>query len=225
MNKLALRSILATAFLMGFLALALFGSAGSLDYWQGWVHLVVFIGGSGAITAYLARCDRRLLARRLASGPTAEVRRSQQIIQAVATVLFLAPYVVAGLDFRFGWSGVPALASWLGNLFVLLGFYIVFLTFRENTYASATIEVADEQTVITSGPYAWLRHPMYAGASIFILFTPIALGSWIGLPFAAALVAVVIVRLLDEERFLSENLPGYREYLGKVRWRLIPFVW
>jgi len=225
MSTLALRSILVTTIFMAFLALTVFVSAGSLAYWQAWVHLVVFLGCSSAITAYLAKCDQKLLARRLESGPTAEVRRSQQIIQAVASVLFLAPYVVAGLDFRFGWSRVPAFVSGLAELFVVLGFYIVYLTFRENTYASATIEVEDEQTVVTSGPYALLRHPMYAGASVFILFTPIAMGSWVGLPFAAALIPAVIVRLLDEERFLSESLPGYSEYLGKVRWRLLPFVW
>jgi protein-S-isoprenylcysteine O-methyltransferase Ste14 len=225
MSKLILQSIMGIAFLMVCLALALFLSAGSLAFRQAWVYLAVFFICTLLITLYLARYDQKLLASRVSGGPTAEVRRSQQIIQGLAGLSFVALYVVAGLDFRFRWSSVPSLVSLLGEAFVILGFFIVFRTFQENSYGGATIGVADEQTVVESGPYAWLRHPMYAGAFLLLLFTPIALGSWVAIPFVLPLIAVVVARLLDEEKFLSANLPGYEEYRRKVRYRLIPFVW
>jgi len=225
MRNLLVKMILGFAFLMLVLALALFGSAGSLRFWQAWVYLAVFSLCTLLITAYLIRYDQRLLASRVKAGPTAETRKSQQILQSLASLFFLSLFIVPGLDFRLHWSTVPAVVSLIADTFVVLGFLIVFLVFRENSYTSAIIEVSDQQQVITSGPYRVVRHPMYAGALLLLLFTPLALGSWVALPFALPLLLVIVVRLLDEERFLVENLSGYAGYREKVGYRLVPLIW
>ncbi len=177
------------------------------------------------ITVYLIKNDRELLAGRVNAGPTAETQRSQQIIQSLASAFFIGLFIVPGLDFRFQWSNVPAILSLVADGFAALGFYIVFLTFKENSYTRATIEVSKEQTVITSGPYRVVRHPMYAGALLMIIATPVALGSWVTLPFAVAMVVAISARLLSEEKFLGESLPGYKEYCAKVRYHLVPSIW
>jgi len=225
MGSLAARTILGFGTLLLALSVALFWPAGTLDYWQAWVYLVVFGGSAAAITLYLWNRDLALLERRVRGGPTAEHERSQQLIQLGASVAFAGLYVVAGFDRRFGWSNVPIIASLLADVVVALGFLIIFFVFRENTYTAATIEVAADQAVISTGPYGVVRHPMYAGALLMLLATPIALGSWWALLMFMPLCTVIVWRLSDEERFLSANLPGYSQYLARVRRRLIPAVW
>ncbi len=225
MNNLMVKTILGFLFLVLILALALFLSAGSLLFWQAWAYLMVFSVCVTLITAYLARYDPRLLASRVQAGPTAETQKSQQILQSLASLFFIGLYIVPGLDFRFHWSNMPVVLSLIADGIVALSLFIVFLVFRENTYTSATVEVVNEQKVISSGPYSLVRHPMYAGAFLLLLFTPPALGSWVGIPFVLPVILVIIARLLEEEKFLAANLPGYEEYRHKVRYRLIPFVW
>lgn len=225
MKNLLVRTWLGFAFLMVVLALTLFLSAGSLAYWQAWFYLADFALCTILITAYLIKNDRELLEGRVKAGPVAETQKSQQIIQGLASLFFLGLFIVPGLDYRYGWSHVPSVLSIIADGFVALGFYFVFLVFKENTYTRATIEVSEEQKVITTGPYALVRHPMYAGASVLLLATPIALGSWVALPFAIPIILVVTVRLLDEEKFLSANLNGYDAYRQKVRYRLVPYIW
>jgi protein-S-isoprenylcysteine O-methyltransferase Ste14 len=225
MNNLLIRTFLGFAFLMLVLALAIFISAGSLAFWQAWGYLAVFAGSTLLITFYLIRRDRALLERRVRGGPTAERQKSQQLIQSLASICFIALFILPGLDYRFHWSRVPPAISILADGFVALGFYIVFLVFKENSYTSATIEVADEQRVIATGPYALVRHPMYAGAFLLLIFTPLALGSWAALPLPIPLILVIVLRLLDEEKYLSAHLPGYAEYRQKVRYRLLPSIW
>lgn len=225
MNNLLLKTVLGFAFLMLVLALALFLPAGTLNYWQAQVYLADFALCTILITAYLIKNDRELLAGRVTAGPVAETQKSQQIIQSLASLFFIGLFIVPGFDQRFHWSSVPAALSLIADGFVAAGFFIVFLTFRENSYTRGTIEVSAGQRVITTGPYRLVRHPMYAGAFLLLIFTPIALGSWVALPFVIPLMLVIVVRLLDEEKFLSANLSGYREYLQQVRYRLIPFVW
>lgn len=224
MGNLIVKAALGFVFLMLILALALFVSAGSLGFWQAWVFLVVWAVCVVLITAYLIKYDQRLLAGRVKAGPVAEVQKGQQIIQGLASLFFIALFVVPGLDYRFHWSAVPPVVSWVSEGFVALGFFVVFLVFRENSYTSAIIEVSDAQQVITSGPYSVVRHPMYAGAALLLLFTPLALGSWVALLCPPPLILVVAVRLLEEEKFLLANLRGYEEYCQKVRYRLIPFM-
>lgn len=225
MDNLNLRAFLGFAFLMLVLALALFVPAGSLAFWQAWLYLAVFAGCTIAITIYLARHDRALLAGRVQAGPVAETQRIQQIIQGVASVLFILVYVVAGLDYRFHWSSLPPLLSIAADGVVMLGFWFVFLVFRENSFTRGTIDVSAGQTVVSSGPYGVVRHPMYAGAAVLLLATPLALGSLVALPLPIPLIAVVAIRARAEEKFLTANLDGYAEYCQKVRYRLIPFVW
>ncbi|HEY0603442.1 MAG TPA: isoprenylcysteine carboxylmethyltransferase family protein [Herpetosiphonaceae bacterium] len=225
MGNLIVKALLGLAFLLLVLALAMFVSAGSLSFWQAWIYLAVFGICTLLITLYLMRYDQRLLASRTQAGPAAETQKSQQIIQSLASLFFIGLFIVPGLDYRFHWSRVSPALSLISDALVALGFGLVFLVFRVNTYTSATIEVADEQTVVTSGPYSVVRHPMYAGAFLLLIFTPPALGSWVALPFVIPLILVIVIRLLEEERFLQANLRGYAEYRQAVRYRLVPFVW
>ncbi len=225
MNNLLIKTVLGFLFLMLMLALALFVPAGTLNYWQAWVYLGVWAVCVILITAYLIKNDQELLAGRVKAGAAAETQKTQKIIQSVASLCFIALFVVPGLDQRWGWSQVPPVLSLIADGGVALGFYIVFLTFKENSYTRGTIEVSAEQHVITTGPYRVVRHPMYAGALFMLLVTPIALASWVALPFAVLMVLVISIRLLDEEKFLTQNLTGYAAYCQTVRYHLIPNVW
>jgi protein-S-isoprenylcysteine O-methyltransferase Ste14 len=205
--------------------LLLFLPAWSLRWWQGWLYLALFSVSVFAITWYLQQHDPELLRRRLTAGPRAEKDPRQKLIQRIASLAFIGMFVVAGIDHRLRWSTVPTGVVLLGDLLVVLGLWIVFLTFRANTYASASIETRAGQSVVSTGPYSAVRHPMYAGALVMLLGTPLALGSWWGLAPFLILLLTIIWRLLDEERFLARDLPGYEAYRAKVRHRLVPYTW
>jgi protein-S-isoprenylcysteine O-methyltransferase Ste14 len=224
-NSLAARTILGFVQLLLILGVLLFAPAWTLDFWQAWVYLAVFFGCAGLITAYLWKTDRLLLERRVTAGPRAEASGYQRLIQILASVAFVGMFVVASLDHHFGWSTVPLPFVIAGDLLVILGFLIVFRVFKENSFASGTIEVTSGQRVVSSGPYAVVRHPMYSGALIMLFGTAPALGSWWALAPFAALKIIIVLRLLDEEAFLSQHLPGYAEYCKRVRFRLLPGVW
>ena len=206
-------------------SLLLFVGAWSVYYWQAWVFLGAFFIPALLITIYLAKNDTTLLERRVSAGPANEKETSQKRIQSVAQLAFLMIIVLPAIDHRLGWSSVPAYFVITGDLLIVAGYYVVFLVFRENTFTSATIEVAAGQSVISTGPYALVRHPMYSGALILLLGTPLSLGSWWGLLMVIPMVAALAWRLLDEEKFLSKNLHGYNAYQQKVKYRLIPFIW
>jgi len=142
-----------------------------------------------------------------------------------ASVGFVGLLVVPALDHRFGWSAMPLSVVIFGDILVAIGFYFIFLVYKENTYTSATIEVADNQKVISTGPYALVRHPMYASASLYVIGTPLALASYWGFLAVVFMLTFLIWRLFDEEKFLAKNLPGYAEYQKKVHHRLLPYVW
>jgi protein-S-isoprenylcysteine O-methyltransferase Ste14 len=219
------KAIAGLLWLMLVLGLALFAPAGTVHYVEAWIYLGIFGGASLAVTLYLAKKDPALLERRTKAGPLAEKERSQKIIQALASVAFLSLIVVPALDRRFGWSHVPLAAVVAGDVLVAAAFLGIFFVFRENTFTSATVEVAEEQRIVTTGPYAIVRHPMYASALLLVIGTPPALGSLVGLVTFVPFVAVLVWRLLDEERLLAKDLAGYAEYREKVRFRLIPGVW
>jgi protein-S-isoprenylcysteine O-methyltransferase Ste14 len=204
------------------LAILIFLPAGTLHYWQGWALLITFTVASTALTVYMAVYDKKLLERRLHAGPRAETRTSQKIIIVLVMLGSVAFLVFPVLDHRFGWSPVPPYVSIVGDVLIVLGFLFIFFVVRENSYAASTIQVAENQKVISTGPYALVRHPMYAGALLLIVGLPLALGSWYGLLGIFGFLPVLIWRLSDEERFLTRNLPGYSEYKNQVRWRLIP---
>jgi protein-S-isoprenylcysteine O-methyltransferase Ste14 len=224
MRSLNTKAGLGIAFLTSVMALLLFIPAGTVRYWQAWGYLTVFFGATLLITLYLMKKDPALLERRVSGGPAAEKRTSQKIIMSFASIGFVALLVVPALDFRYKWSSVPLYVVISGDILTALGFYIVFLVYKENSFTSATIEVAGDQKVISTGPYAFVRHPMYAGSFLYLLGTPLALGSYWGLLPLAVMIPAVIWRLIDEERFLSRNLPGYAAYCDMLRWRLIPGV-
>jgi protein-S-isoprenylcysteine O-methyltransferase Ste14 len=219
------RAFAGFTFLFVVIASVLFGLAGTLHDLRAWVMLAVFFGCAGAITIWLWFRDKALLERRVKAGPGAESDPMQNVVQALAGLVFLATFAVPGLDKRLGWSNAPLAVSLVGDAMIAVGFLIVFLTFRENTFTAGTIEVAEGQHLIDSGPYAVVRHPMYAGALVMIAGVPLALGSWWGLIPAALLVPILVWRLLREETFLTANLPGYDAYRGRVRCRLVLIFW
>ena len=223
--SLAARAWLSLAGLAVVMGLLLFVPAGTARYWQGWVYLAVFFGASLITTLDLLRRDPALLERRMSGGPTAEQRGAQKIAMLGASGSFIALLVVPALDHRFGWSTIPLGGVVIGDILVGVGFLFIFRVYRENTFTSATIEIAQNQTVVSTGPYAIVRHPMYASAMLYLIGTPLALGSYWGLLAVAAMVPFLIWRLYDEERMLVANLAGYAEYRRKVRYRLIPYIW
>jgi protein-S-isoprenylcysteine O-methyltransferase Ste14 len=206
-------------------AAVLFVAAWTIDYWQAWAFLLVFFGSSFAITAYLAKHDPGLLERRMVAGPNAEKDKTQKLIQLLAMVAFIAIFVFPAIDHRYGWSSVPASVAIAGDLLIAIGFLAVFFVFKENSYASSIIEVGAKQKVVTTGPYAIVRHPMYSGALVMLVGVPLALGSWWGLLLVIPITTVLVWRLLEEEKFLTKNLPGYPDYQNKVRYRLLPSIW
>jgi protein-S-isoprenylcysteine O-methyltransferase Ste14 len=185
----------------------------------------VFSASVLAITFYLMKHDPKLLERRMNAGPHAEKERSQKIIQFMAAIVFYAIFVVSAVDHRFARSTVPVYAVVTGDLLVALGLLMIFFVFKENTFTSGIIEIRTDQTTISTGPYAIVRHPMYLGALVMLLGVPPSLGSWWGLLTIIPMTVVIVWRLLDEERFLVKNLSGYQEYQSKVRYRLLPFIW
>jgi protein-S-isoprenylcysteine O-methyltransferase Ste14 len=225
MNQLNIKAFTGMLQLAIVLGLTIFLPAWTLDYWQAWVLVAIFFACTLAVTLYLMKNDPKLLERRVHAGVGAEQERSQNIIQAVAAIVFIAIFVVSVLDHRFAWSTVPPYLTALGDVLIVLGFYLVFLVFKENTFASGTIEVGAEQKVIMTGPYALVRHPMYVGALVMLVGVPLALGSLWGLLTIIPMLLVLVARLLDEEKFLAKNLAGYPEYQSRVRHRLLPLIW
>jgi len=207
------------------LALLIFLPAGSIRYWQGWLFWMVFFACVLMVTLYFVRHDPHLIENRMTAGPGAEQQWNQKIIQAFTGTLAAALVIVSALDHRFDWSSVPATMVLLADLFIVAGFAIVFQVFKENSFAASTIKVETEQRVISTGPYRLVRHPMYVGGALMLLAAPLALGSFWGLPIAIAVTGAIVVRLVDEERYLMVNLPGYDAYCREVRYRLIPSVW
>lgn len=225
MKNLTGQAFLGLVQLILMLAIFLFLPGWSFNYWQAWVFLAVFSVSVLLITLYFLKQDPSLIQSRLKVGPVAEQQKSQKVIQSLAAIFFILPFIASSIDHRLGWSKIPVWLVLLGDVLVALGLYVVFLVFRENTFTSATVEVTNEQNVISTGPYAVIRHPMYSGAFIMLLGTPLALGSWWAFIFVFLLFAAIVWWLLEEEKFLSKNLPGYTSYRQKVRYRLLPFIW
>ena len=225
MKDLHRKAVIGTLQTFAMLCAAIFLPVWTLRWWQGWACLAAFFVPACMISVWLAKYDPALLERRIKAGPQAEKEKGQKIVQAITVIVFPADFLVPAFDHRFGWSHVPAWAAIAGYLMMVTGFVIVFYVARANSYTSGIIEVAEDQKVISTGPYAVVRHPLYSGALIMLFGIPLALGSWWGMLVNIPMLAAVIWRLLDEERFLVGKLPGYAEYLESVRYRLAPFVW
>jgi len=207
------------------MAALLFVPAGTVDYWQAWIFMAVFATSSTAITVYLAVTDPKLLERRMRAGPAAETEATQKIVISVIMAGFVGLLVLAGLDRRFGWSRVPDSLTIAGNGLIAFGFFLMLFVMRANPYSASTIQIADDQKVISTGPYAIVRHPMYAAAVPLLLGIPLALASWWAFVPFAMMTPAFAFRIRDEERFLSRNLPGYVDYMRRVRHRIVPGVW
>jgi protein-S-isoprenylcysteine O-methyltransferase Ste14 len=217
-RKVVSRMVLAPAVL----GLIFFLPAGTFRYWQAWVYMAVLIIPMQSVMIYFLKHDPELLDRRLR---TREKERPQKAIIALSYPLFLAAYLLPGFDRRFGWSSVPVALVVAADLVVLAGYGLFVLVIRENSFASRVVEVEAQQRVVSTGPYAVVRHPMYVANILIYLASPLALGSfWAFLP-ALLTPAVMVARIHNEERVLKEKLEGYADYLGRVRYRLIPGVW
>ena len=203
----------------------IFISAGTIDFWQGWLFCLSFWFSSIALGIYLIKYDRPLLERRMRFGPWEESRPIEKVLITLTFLMFVALVIVPALDHRFAWSRVPRVLVVIANLLMVATFGFFLVVLRANSFAASTITVEAGQRVVSSGPYAYVRHPMYAGAVVLVLAIPLALGSWWGLLVPVITAPVLIARILDEERALSAELPGYQDYLLAVPWRLIPLVW
>lgn len=222
-TTLVVSTLLRTIVFIAIIGLFIFVPAGSLAYWQGWVFLFTFAISTFFITVYFLKKDTALIERRL---KTNETKGNQKIFQAISgSLFFLGLLVIPGLDHRFSWSSVSNTIVIISDVIVFFGFVIVFTVFKTNSYTSAIIEVTKGQKVITGGLYSVVRHPMYLGALLIIVFMPLALNSFIGLFPSMLLCVFVILRLLDEEKVLRAELNGYSRYCNKTRYRIIPYIW
>jgi protein-S-isoprenylcysteine O-methyltransferase Ste14 len=214
-----------TRLLLGVAALGamLFIPAGTFRYWQAWLWLGVLIIPLLAVGTYLYFKDPALLERRM---HTRETEKPQSLMIKLSLIWFLLAFLIPGLDRRFHWSRVPAEIVWASAFLVFIGYVMIVMVFRENSYASRVVEVTQGQKVIDTGPYAVVRHPMYLGAIILYAFTPLALGSyWAVLPMWLIIPIITILPIPNEEEVLKRELPGYEEYMQKVKYRLVPGVW
>jgi protein-S-isoprenylcysteine O-methyltransferase Ste14 len=223
--KTAVRLTASSVFGTIAVGLILFGPAGTLHYWQAWAFLAVFTAASLGPTIYLARNNPAALQRRMHAGPRAEPRAAQKVIITSSFAILFAMMAFSALDHRMGWSTVPPWVSVLGDVLVATGLGLAMLVIIQNSYAAATVTVETGQTVASGGVYKFVRHPMYVGNVIMMVGMPLALGSYWGLLLVVPGIAVLVFRILDEEKLLIKDLPGYREYAQHVRYRLVPSVW
>lgn len=201
----------------------LFAAAGTLRYWQGWLYWMVLVVPMLAALSYFLKADPELLERRM---KFREKEREQQAIILLSDAVLVAGFLAIAVDLRLhGLNQVPTSAVVAADVVVLLGYCLILWVFKENSYASRTIEVVESQKVVTTGPYSIIRHPMYLGFLAMMLLTPIALGSWWAVPVFSLYIPLIVWRILNEEKVLLRDLPEYNEYRVKTPCRLLPFVW
>jgi len=225
MMKVAIQAIASGLIGLVVFGLLVFWPAGTFDYWQGWAFIAVFAASTMIPSLYLAAKNPAALERRMQAGPAAETRPLQKLIISFAFVSLGATIVVSALDFRFGWSSVPAAISVIGDVLVALGLGISMIVTIQNGYAAANVKVESGQDLVSTGLYGVVRHPMYFGNVVLMIGIPLALGSYWGLLFVIPGLAVLAARILDEEKVLTQQLAGYRDYAQRVHYRLVPYVW
>ncbi len=223
--RAAIRS--AASNVIGVIALGavLFLPAGTVNYWQAWALVATFMLATIVPTIYIARTNPAALRRRMRSGPRAEARTLQKFVIIAWMSSVFAMMAFSAYDHRVGWSHVPVWACVLGDVLVAVGLGLTMLVVIQNGYAAATVTVETGQPVVSTGVYRFVRHPMYVGGAIIMVGFPLSLGSYWGLFFVLPGVLVLVVRILDEEAMLTQELTGYPEYVQRVRYRLVPHVW
>jgi protein-S-isoprenylcysteine O-methyltransferase Ste14 len=219
---LARTVFLRAALALPIMALIIILPAGRWNYWQGWMYIFTLIIPMFFIFGYLLKNDPALLERRMR---TREKEAVQRKIVWLSFLYFLTAFVLPGLDVRFGWSNVPHVVSIIADVVVFAGYMVFFWVLVTNSFVSRVVEVESGQKVITTGPYALVRHPMYSGVIIMYLASPVALGSYWAVIPAVLIVPLLIARIYNEEKVLRNEVPGYVEYLQKTEYRLLPGVW
>ena len=219
--KFAASSIIGLV-VLGFI---LFYPAGTFNYWQAWVFIAVFTIATYAPSLYLAHTDPAALKRRMHGGPLAEARTVQKFIIIGAFAGLFAMMAFSAYDHRVGWSSVPTAVCVIGDLLIVAGLVGAMLVVVQNRYAGASIRVEEGQKLASTGLYKLVRHPMYAANLVLMVGIPLALGSYWGLLLIIPAQLVLVLRILDEEKLLTQELGGYREYQQHVRYRLVPYVW
>jgi protein-S-isoprenylcysteine O-methyltransferase Ste14 len=219
------RGILANLVTLTVLLACLFIPAGTLNNWQAWVFVAVFEGFAQALGIYFLIHDRKLVERRMNIGPVAEQRPAQKRISALFMLGFVGFAALPAFDHRFVWSPVAPIVSVMASAMIVLSFVLFFVVMQSNSYAASAIRVEEGQPVVSTGPYAYIRHPMYSGALLLLLAMPLALGSWWSVLLVVPFFPVLVWRILDEENFLRKDLPRCAEYMQRVRYRLVPWVW
>lgn len=204
------------------MALLLFLPAGSWGYWQAWLFLGLLFVPMTCVATWLLVREPELLAKRLSSK---EQEKAQRQVVALSALMFVAGFLLAGFDQRFGWSEMPAWVVAIAAVVMVCGYGLYAEVMRENAYLSRTVEVQENQKVISTGLYGIVRHPMYAATLVLYLAMPIVLGSWVALIPFLAYPFIIARRIRNEEHVLEEGLAGYCEYEQQVRYRLIPFIW
>ena len=223
--KTAVQVTTSSVFALGLIGLSLFWPAGTLDYWQAWVFFGIFVAVSLVYTVYVGLTNPAVLRRRMNAGPQYESRPVQKIVSSGVALSFFGLLVVSALDHRFGWSDVPIPLVVVGNVLTWVGLGIAMVVITQNNYAAANITVEAGQAVVSTGLYGLVRHPMYFGVLVMLIGVPLALGSYWGLALVAVDAVLFATRIFDEEKALTEELTGYREYTQKVHSRLVPHVW
>jgi protein-S-isoprenylcysteine O-methyltransferase Ste14 len=205
-----------------FIGLCTLLPAGTFRYWQVYIYFTVLVVPMIFVLFYFLKKDPKFLERRTKG---TEKVKEQKLIQLINLPVFMAAFIIPGLDRRFGWSDIPPGVILATDAVILGGYLFIFSVFKQNSYASRIVEIDQMQKVITTGLYSVVRHPMYLGVLIMYLPTPLALGSYWGLIPMALLPVSLVLRIINEEKVLKENLEGYKEYCLKTRYRLIPFIW
>ena len=200
----------------------LFVPAGTLSYKNGWLFIALLFIPMLIFGAFLLVKAPELLEKRL---HTRESQSEQKLVILLSSLLFVSVFVIAGLDYRFGWTKVPTAVVALGAVLLLTGYGMYMEVMRENAWLSRTVEIQEDQKVIDTGLYGLVRHPMYLATIILFLAMPLVLGSWISFVLMLLYPVVLVKRITGEEKVLEEGLPGYREYKKKVKYRLFPFIW
>jgi len=219
--------VIQTFLWFGFMGALLFVSAGTLHWPGAWAYLMLMVGLSLTLGVALARRDPGLMNERLSPPIQKNQTAADKVLLSVLLVGIFAWQILMGLDLRFGWSAVPAWLQVMGAIVLLVSIWICYLTMLENSFAAPVVKIQDErgQKVITTGPYSYVRHPMYAGAILFFAGTALLLGSWWGLVSVLAFIVLLAIRTFIEEKTLRTGLRGYDDYAANVRYRLIPMVW